>query len=167
MTASFAFSRLEIRVRLHAVHLRKARGVPELGAEIAVAGDAGRVELHIPALRRHDGQREAQRIRAIFVDQVERVDDIALGLRHFLPVLVAHQSVDIDGVERLLLHEVDAHHHHPGDPEEDDVKAGDEHVGLVIAGEFRRFLRPAEGGEGPEGGGEPCVEDVGVATIRV
>jgi hypothetical protein len=29
-------------------------------------------------------------------------------------------------VERhLIVHEMQAHHHHPGDPEEDDVEAGD------------------------------------------
>ena len=41
--------------------------------------------------------------------------------------------MDVDVAERHLLHEVHAHHHHPGDPEEDDVEARDEHRGGVIA----------------------------------
>ena len=32
-------------------------------------------------------------------------------------------------MERHLAHEVQAHHHHPGDPEEDDVEAGDQRAG--------------------------------------
>jgi len=31
---------------------------------------------------------------------------------------VAHQGMDIDGAERDLAHEVQPHHHHPGNPEE-------------------------------------------------
>ena len=56
----------------------------------------------------------------------ERIDDVALRLRHLGAGVVAHQRVDVDVVERDLLHEVEAHHHHAGDPEEDDVEAGDE-----------------------------------------
>jgi hypothetical protein len=44
----------------------------------------------------------------------------------FCALLVADQGVDVDPLERHLAHEVEAHHHHPGDPEEDDVEAGDE-----------------------------------------
>ena len=35
--------------------------------------------------------------------------------------------MDVDVVERHLVHEVQPDHHHPRDPEEDDVEAGDEH----------------------------------------
>ena len=44
------------------------------------------------------------------------------------PRLVAHEGVDVDVAERHLVHDVQAHHHHPGDPEEDDVEAGDQDV---------------------------------------
>ena len=47
----------------------------------------------------------------------------------FCALLVAHEGVDVDVVERHLLHEVRAHHHHARDPEEDDVEAGDERAG--------------------------------------
>jgi hypothetical protein len=39
------------------------------------------------------------------------------------------------------------HHHHPGDPEEDDVEAGDQHVGRQVAREVRLRLS-----------GQPSVE---------
>ena len=71
--------------------------------------------------------------------------------------------MDIDVAERHFVHEMQAHHHHPGDPEEDDVEAGDEHARRIAVFQLRRLVRPAEGGEGPERGGKPGVEDVGIA----
>ena len=67
-----------------AVHLQEARGVPQLGREVAVALDALLIELDVAALAFHRRQREAQRVGAIFVDQAERVDGVALRLGHFL-----------------------------------------------------------------------------------
>ena len=71
--------------------------------------------------------------------------------------------MDVDVAERHFLHEVQAHHHHAGDPEEDDVEAGDENVGRVVALQLRRLVRPAEGRERPQRRGEPGVEHVLVA----
>jgi hypothetical protein len=48
----------------------EARGVPQLGREVAIALDALGRELDVAALRRHRGQREAQRVGAIIVDQI-------------------------------------------------------------------------------------------------
>ena len=59
-----------------------------------------------------------------------------------------------------------AHHHHPRDPEEDDVEAGDQHVGRVVALELRRRFGPAQGRERPERRGEPGVEHVAIARER-
>ena len=55
-----------------AVHFGEARGVPQLGREIAIAFDAGGRELDVAALRRHRGQREAQGVGAVAVDQASR-----------------------------------------------------------------------------------------------
>ena len=67
------------------------------------------------------------------IDDVERVDDIALGLRHLLAFAVAHQAVHVDLAERHVAHELQAEHDHARDPEEDDVEAGDQHAGRVEA----------------------------------
>ena len=150
-----------------AVDLGEARGVPELGREVAVALDPRFAELDVPALRRHRGKREPQRIGAEAVDEVERVDDVALRLRHLRPLLVAHEGVDVDVAEGDLRHEMKPHHHHPRDPEEDDVEAGDQRVGRIEAPELRRLLRPAERREGPQSRGEPGVEHVLVAGERL
>ncbi len=125
--------RIEAGARHAFVHLGEARGVPQLGGEVAIALDAGRAELDVAPLRRHGGQGEAQRVGAVGVDQVEGIDDVPLRLRHLLALLVADQRVDVDVAEGHLLHHVQAHHHHARDPEEDDVEAGDQHVGRVIA----------------------------------
>ena len=64
--------------------------------------------------------------------------------------------------------EVAVHHHHAADPERDDLAGGGEDGGGVEGREQAGGLRglrgvgPAERGEGPEGAGEPGVEDVGV-----
>ena len=115
------------------IDLGEARGVPQLGGEVAIALDARGAELDVAPLRRHGGQGEAQSVGAVGVDQVERIDDVALRLRHLLALLVADQRVDVDVAERHLVHHVEAHHHHARDPEEDDVEAGDQHVGRVVA----------------------------------
>ena len=69
--------------------------------------------------------------------------------------------MDEDSVEGGLLGVLAAGENHPGHPEEDDVVGGDEDVGgveiLVVLGVL---IGPAQGGEGPEGGGEPSVQHV-------
>ena len=62
------------------------------------------------------------------INQVHRVEHIALGLAHLLALCVAHQAVDVDVAKRHLAGEVGGHHDHPGDPEEDDVVAGNQHA---------------------------------------
>ncbi len=136
--------------RADAVHLQEARGVPQLGREVAVALDPLLIELDVAALAFHRRQGEAQRVGAIFVDQAERVDGVALGLGHLLPVRVADQAVEVERLPRRLLHQLDALHRHPRVPEEQDVEAGDEDVIGVMALEVLGLLGPAEGGEGPQ-----------------
>jgi len=58
---------------------------------------------------------------------------------------------------------MEAHHHHAGHPEKDDVEAGDEDRGRVEALERRGALRPSHGRERPQRRAEPGVEHVAVA----
>ena len=138
------------------------RRVPQLGREVAIALDALLRQLDVAALRRHRRQRHAQRIRAELVDQLQRVDGVALRLRHLLPLLVADERVDVDVLERHLAHEVDALHHHARDPEEDDVERRDQHrAGIEL---LQRRIGSRSGQpmrrERPQRGREPGVEDV-------
>ncbi len=70
--------------------------------------------------------------------------------------------MDVDVLERNFPHEFEAHHHHPGDPEEDDVERGDQRCRREEGFQIVRLLRPALRRERPERGGEPCVEDVSI-----
>ena len=111
----------------HAVHFGETVGVPQFGAEVAVARDACGGQFQVAPHGGHRRQGKAHRIRAVFIDQVQRVQHVAKRFGHLLALLVAHQRVDIDGIKRLLIDHGVLHHHHPGDPEKDDVKAGDQH----------------------------------------
>ena len=54
--------------------------------------------------------------------------------------------MDIDITERhLTAPEMHAHHHHPGNPEKDDIKPGDQNITGVIAVDLNGFFGPAEG----------------------
>ena len=152
LTGSSAVRRGDAVARADAVHLQEARGVPQLGREVAVALDALLIELDVAALAFHRRQREAQSVGAIFVDQAERVDRIALGLGHLLAVRVADQAVEVERLPRRLAHELDPLHRHPRVPEEQDVEAGDEHVVGVVALEVVGLVGPAERGERPQSG---------------
>ena len=101
----------------------EARGVPELVGEVAAVLELRSAEPLVVAGRRAVDQREAQRVGAGLVDRLERVDDVALRLRHLLAVGVADQAGEVDRPEGLVAGQLDAQHHHPGDPEEDDVVA--------------------------------------------
>ena len=100
------------------------------------------------------------------VDDVQWVQDVALGLGHLLALAITHQAVHVHGLERylrraiLVLHQVHGQHDHPGNPEENDVETGDQYVGGVEFLEEFGLLRPAQGGEGPQARAEPGVQYV-------
>ena len=108
------------------------------------------------------------------VDDIQRVQYVALGLGHLLALAVAHQTMHIDGLERnlraavLMLHQMHGQHDHARHPEEDDVEAGHQHIGGVEGLQRLGLLRPAQGGEGPQARAEPGVQHVVVlAQYRI
>jgi hypothetical protein len=150
-----------------AAKVKRRASVPKAGMP---SGNSLRVCLAIfsASLRLHHaaGALLHQRLQLDAVDEIDGVEHVALGLGHLVALGVAHQAVDVDVAEGHLVHELEPHHDHPGDPEEDDVEAGDQHRGGVEGLEPLRVLRPAEGGEGPERGAEPGVEHVRVLLQR-
>ena len=153
--------RIETCDQRTAIHLRKLGRVPKLGREVAITLDTRLRQLDVAPLRRHRGQRHTQRVGAELVHQLQRIDGVAERLRHLAPLLVTDERVDVDVLKWNLAHEVDALHHHAGDPEEDDVERRHQH-GARIKFLQRRIdiLRPAHRRERPQRGGEPRVEDV-------
>ena len=99
-----------------------------------------------------------QRVQVDAIDQVDRVEYVPLRLGHFLAVAVADHAMYVDLVERYLLAKMQGHHDHPGDPEKDDVKAGDQHRTGVECFQLLGVFRPAQGGKSPQGRGEPGIQ---------
>jgi hypothetical protein len=146
-----------------AVHQGEAGRVPQLVAEVARALHPLLADRHVGPRVGAAGKRKPGRVGAVGLDPEQRVDNVASGLRHLLAELVAHHAVQHDDLERLdSVHGVETEHHHPGDPEEQDVVAGHEHAGGIEALELAGLLRPAEGGERPQRRGEPRVQHVRV-----
>ena len=140
------------RISREAFHILFARSRP---CWIAV----GRVA-HVLG-RGHRQQAEAQRVGAVDVDLVERVDPGAERLRHPPSVGRLDDRGDVDVVERDVAGELDPHHHHPRDPEEDDVaRRGQEAGGIEGVAAAGRLVGPAEGRERPQRRAEPGVEHV-------
>ena len=97
-------------------------------------------------------EREADTVGSVLVDEHERVESVARGLGHLATLGVTHHAVDDDVVERRIAGEMGPHHHHAGDPEEDDVETGDEGRCRVERFQVIRLVRPSECRERPQGG---------------
>ena len=128
----------------------QSRRVPQLVAEPAVAFDAALVETHVLARHRDRGRPRAKRVGAVLVDQAARVDTCAERLRHPPPIRRLHDAVNRDVGERHILHELDAGHDHPADPEVDDLPRGAVDVGGIEGLQVVRLVRPAERRERPK-----------------
>ena len=68
--------------------------------------------------------------------------------------------MDIDRLERGLAHVLHAGEDHAGNPEEDDVVAGNEGRSRVEILQLLGLIRPAERGERPQSGREPGIQNV-------
>ena len=108
-----------------------------------------------------------QGLEAYAVDQIDGVQHVTLGLRHLVAVRVAHETVDIDLPEGHIARELDTHHDHPCDPEEDDVETSDQDIGGVEGLQAVGSFRPAQRRERPQRRTEPGVEYVFVPGQRI
>ena len=144
------------------VHHQEAAGVPDLVGKVPHGLAPLGVEAHVVAGAVAGDQVEAQGVGAVLLGDLQGIDAVAQALGHLPALVVPDQAVDEHGVEGGLLGLLAGGEDHPGHPEEDDVIAGDQHVGGIEVVQVLGLLRPAQGGEGPQGGGEPGVQHVGV-----
>ena len=59
------------------IHFREARRIPDLRRKVSVSRDAALRELKIATHGRHRRQGEAHGVRAVFLDQVEGINDVS------------------------------------------------------------------------------------------
>src|SRR5579859_70098 len=150
----------------------EARGVPDFVGEVAIAHDTLRYQPGVVAGRAAGCQREAQRVGAVLIHDGERVDHIVLRLAHLLALRIAHQAMQVNGMERLRSQEVYAGHRHARHPEEDDVVARLHHRGGIVAVQVGRVFGPAQRAERPQPRTEPCIKhifvlmNVSAVTVR-
>ena len=78
------------------------------------------------------------------VDEVQWIKHVTFGFAHLMAFGIADQSGYVDFPERHFAGEVQGHHHHACDPEENDIEPGDKDRCWQKRFEFRRFLGPAE-----------------------
>src|SRR5207248_3371439 len=103
----------------------------------------------------------AKRVGAVIRYDVQRIDAVAEGLRHFHMLHVADGAMEVNGVEGRGVHERVTSHDHARNPEEQNLRRRYEVIGWIERGKRRRALvGPAEGGDREEPGREPAVEDV-------
>ena len=136
-----------------------AAGVPELVGQVGALLDLGVGEAHVLG-RGHRQQAEAQRVGAVHVDLLQRVDPGAEALRHPPPVAGLDHRVHVDVAEGDVAGELDPGHDHPRHPEEEDLARGGEEAGRVEGAQLGGVVGPAEGREGPDRRAEPGVEHV-------
>ena len=144
------------------VHAHEAGGVPQLVGEVTGGLDLLVGEAHIVSGGVTRSQGEAESVRAVVGDDLQRIDAVAQRLGHLTALGVAHQTVDEDGIEGHLTRVLQGGEDHTGDPEGDDIVAGNQGVGGVEVSQILGLLGPAQSGEGPEGGGEPGVQSIGI-----
>ena len=154
--------RQRIGLQIFGVHQNEPGRVPELVGEVAITLETLHREIDLARLRRVRGQGQAHGIGALGGDDHERIDRVAFAFAHLAAVLVHDERRDENTAERDVLHDLESHHDHARDPEENDVVRRDEVRGGVIARQLRRLLRPAHRRERPQRRREPGIEHVGV-----
>ena len=154
------------------VHQDETGSVPDLVGEVAAGDDLLVAEAHVVTRGIAGGKGEAQRVGAVLVDDLQRVDAVAQRLAHLSALRVADQAVEQNCVERNLSGVLQSREDHAGNPEEDDVVAGDQGVSRVEIFQLRGLVRPAQGRERPQRRAEPGVQrvlilvQVGAAALR-
>ena len=88
INSQFAPFRNEIFSKITFIHFTKPWSVPQLRDKISIAGYTLLRQFNVTSLCCHRGERKTQSISAILIHQNNWIDDISLGLGHFLSFFV-------------------------------------------------------------------------------
>lgn len=153
------------------VHQRKLGCVEQLGGKVTGALCRVFTDRQVDAWVSATGKGEAQRIRAVVLHPIHRIDAVAQRLGHLAAVLIANQAVQEEVGEWNLWASIlafaqkfwgflgckGAEHHHAGNPEEQDVVGGDQHGGWVELLQLRGLFWPTHCRKWPQRRREPGI----------
>ncbi len=154
-----------VHIRVFGVFIHEARDVPELVREVLVAFYLVFAKREVGARRIADDKRHAERVGAVLIGERKRIDDVAFGLRHLLPVRIVYEPVEIHGRERHGVGEIEAEYNHARDPEEENVAPGLHQVSRVVSCVFS--VRVSGHQERPLPGREPGIKRIGVLSPTI
>mmetsp|Transcript_12703 Transcript_12703/g.36824 ORF Transcript_12703/g.36824 Transcript_12703/m.36824 type:complete len:425 (-) Transcript_12703:1031-2305(-) len=98
--------------------------------------------------------------KAAAVDDLEWIDHVPEGLGHLPALLVSDHCVEVNLAEGEQVRELERHHDHARDPEEEDVQAGLEERRGEETSQVCRVVGPSHDREWKETGAEPRVEHI-------
>ena len=128
----------------------------------------------------HLTQHIAHGVTAIALDDIDRIDAVALGLAHPLALAVEDRGVDKDIRKRNIPQVIQPQDDHPGDPQGDDIAPGHQAAAGIVERQTVRAavlpqgrltgldrsgvgVGPAQRAVRPQPARKPGVEYVGVA----
>jgi len=142
------------------VHEGKTSGIPDFVDEELISRNALFRHPHIAPLSGKGRQSIAKGIGSVFFYHFQGIDTVSPRFAHLFAPFITHKGMKVYIPEGNILHHIEPHHHHPGNPEEQDIEPRNEERGRIKRLQCRGVFRPAEGGKGPQGGAKPRVEDI-------
>ena len=149
-------------VALGKVHQQETGGVPQLVGKVTGSLHLVGHIAHIVSGAVTGSQHKAQGVGTVLVDLLQGIHAVAQGLGHLATLAVTHQAVNQHGLEGALAGVVQTGEDHTAHPEADDVVAGDQRIGGIEIIQLLRVVGPTQGGEGPQGRGEPGIQRIGI-----
>ena len=134
--------------------------VPDFVAEVTSLLAEGIIIEDVVSGRRREENTHTHTVCAETLDEVQRVGRVTEGFGHLTSEFVAHDTCEIDVLERHFAYIFIARHDHTCHPEEDDVRSGYQVCRRVVIVDFFvvGVLNAVEQGNRPKPGREPSVE---------
>ena len=126
------------------IHQHIAAGIPQLISKVAHRLTALHIETHIVTGRIAGDHIHTQGIAAILINHFQRINAVTQGLRHLSTLIITNQAVNQNSVERSLSGMLTAGEDHSGNPEENNVIAGNQHIGGIEVIQILCLFRPTE-----------------------
>ena len=142
------------------IHKHEPGSVPYFVGKVTAGDDLLLGETHIVTRCISCHESQAQRVSAVLVDNLQRIDTVAQGLAHLASLLIPHKTVDEHVVKRTFAGVLISGEYHTDNPEEDNIITGHQHVGRVEIIEILGLFRPAQSGEWPQSGAEPGIQSI-------